>query len=83
MCFLFSDDEFSAAALLSEESRIKNTYTDGTKFYACIIKYTCPRRYRIFAGVHTGAPLQPYRKFAHIAKTFLATRNNAHNHSAL
>ena len=34
MCvfFLFLDDEFSATALLSEESRIKNTYTDGTKF---------------------------------------------------
>ena len=36
MCvyFLFLDDEFSATALLSEESRIKNTYTDGTIFYA-------------------------------------------------
>ena len=63
MCFLFSDDEFSAAALLSEESRIKNAYTDGTKFYACIIKYTCPRRCRIFAGVHTGASLQTLSQF--------------------
>ena len=35
MCFLFSDDEFSATALLSEAARIKNTYTDGRKFYAC------------------------------------------------
>ena len=33
MCFLFSDDEFSATALLSESARIKNTYTDGTKFH--------------------------------------------------
>ncbi len=34
MCFLFSDDEFSATALLSESARIKNTYTDGTKLHA-------------------------------------------------
>lgn len=34
MCFLFSGDEFSAAALLSEEPRIKNTYTDSAKLYA-------------------------------------------------
>ena len=39
MCFLFLDDEFSATALLSEAARIKNTYTDGTKFNACKIKY--------------------------------------------
>ena len=43
MCFLFSDDEFSATALLSEESRIKNTYTDGAKLRRCI-KYICPNR---------------------------------------
>ena len=43
MCFLFSDDEFSATALLSEESRIKNTYTDGAKLRRCI-KYTCPNK---------------------------------------
>ena len=35
MCFLFSDDEFCATAQLSEESRIKNTYTDGTSYCAC------------------------------------------------
>ncbi len=40
MCFLFSDDEFSDTALLSEAARIKNTYTDGTKLYAYRIKYT-------------------------------------------
>ena len=34
MCFLFLDDEFSATALLSESARIKNTYPDGTKYYA-------------------------------------------------
>ena len=39
MCFLFLGDEFSATALLSEETRIKNTYTDGTSFFACKIKY--------------------------------------------
>ena len=38
MCFLFLGDEFSATALLSEETRIKNTYTDGIKFYAFIIR---------------------------------------------
>ena len=32
MCFLFLGDEFSATALLSEATRIKNTYTDGTSF---------------------------------------------------
>ncbi len=42
MCFLFLGDEFSATALLSEETEIKNTYTDGTSFYACIIKYVPP-----------------------------------------
>ena len=43
--FLFLDDEFSATALLSEAARIKNTYTDGTKFYAYRIKYaTSPTR---------------------------------------
>ncbi len=35
MCFLFSDDEFSATALLSESTRIKNTYTDGIILCAC------------------------------------------------
>ena len=40
MCFLFLDDEFSATALLFESAIIKNTYTDGTEFYACGIKYT-------------------------------------------
>lgn len=35
MCFLFSGDEFSAAALLSEEPRIKNTYTDGIILCVC------------------------------------------------
>ena len=78
MCFLFSDDEFSAAALLSEESRIKNAYTDGTKFYACIIKYTCPKRYRIFAGVHTGAPLQTLSQICTHCKN-LSFRNSAQN----
>ena len=78
MCFLFSDDEFSATALLSEESRIKNTYTDGTKFYACIIKYTYPRRYRIFAGDHTGSPLQTLSQICAHCKN-ISSRNSAHN----
>ena len=43
MCFLFLDGEFSATALLSETARIKNTYPDGTSFYACRIKYTLAR----------------------------------------
>ena len=49
MCFLFLGDEFSATALLPEETRIKNTYTDGTYLCACIIKYICPKRYTVFA----------------------------------
>ena len=43
MCFLFLDGEFSATALLSETARIKNTYTDGTNYDACEIKYILTR----------------------------------------
>ena len=42
MCFLLLGDEFSATALMSEETRIKNTYTDGTYLCVCITKYTLP-----------------------------------------
>ena len=38
MYFLFSDDEFSAAALLPESARIKSTYTDGRKVGALCVQ---------------------------------------------
>ena len=51
MGFLFLDGEFSATALLSETARIKNTYTDGIKLYACRIKYI---------PTHIGTKFQKY-----------------------
>ncbi len=52
MCFLFLGEKFSATALLSEETRIKNTYTDGTKSYAYRTKYTCLRQCTIFGYIN-------------------------------
>ena len=40
MCFLFLGDEFSAAALLYEEPRIKTIYTDAQNLKRAKNKYT-------------------------------------------